>query len=255
MVRRGLVESRQQARAVIDEGRVTVAGAPVFKPARLVHPGDAVVVEGEAAPYVSRGGAKLAAALDHFAVEVAGRRIIDCGASTGGFTDCVLQRGATEVVAIDVGRGQLHRSLETDARVTNVERTNLRHVSPDDVGGPAPLVVADLSFISLRTVMAPLLALVAEAGSAIVLVKPQFEVGRAAATAGRGVIRDPELWLQALIGVTDAAEAAGAVMMDAMVSPITGADGNVEFLAHLVPAGSGSVTRDQLRAVVEVVPR
>ena len=236
MVRRALADSRQQARQLIEAGRVTVAGSPVFKPSRLVDPADAVRVAGEPPPYVSRAGQKLAAALDGFAIEVRGQRVIDCGASTGGFTDCVLQRGAREVVAVDVGRAQLHQSLRADDRVHNHERTNVRHLRPDAIGGPAPLVVADLSFISLRTVMPALVGLVAPGGLLVALVKPQFEVGREAASRTRGVIRDPELWAQALCGVRTAADDAGAVMMEAMVSPITGTDGNVEFLAHIAAA-------------------
>jgi len=235
MVRRQLVASRSLARDVIQAGRVTVAGAPVFKPARLVDPGDPIVVAGEPRPFVSRGGQKLAAALDGFAIEVAGHRVIDCGASTGGFTDCLLQRGAAEVVAVDVGRGQLHHSLIVDERVRNVERTNVRYVTPHDLGGTVPLVVADLSFISLETVMPALIALVAPGGSLVALVKPQFEVGRSVASRGRGVIRDPESWRSVLSTVQNAANAAGAVMMEVMTSPLTGADGNVEFLARFVP--------------------
>jgi len=234
MVRRGLAESRQRARELIEDHRVTVAGAPVTKPARLVDPGDAVVVAGPPPPYVSRGGQKLAAALDRFDISPEGRRVIDCGASTGGFTDCLLQRGATEVVAIDVGRGQLHQSLRTDPRVQSHERANVRHVRPGQIGGRAALVVADLSFISLRTVMAALVDLVDDGGSLVALVKPQFEAGRRSVSEGRGVIRDPALWADAMWAARTAADAAGAVMIDAMVSPLTGADGNVEFLVHII---------------------
>ncbi|MBV9285588.1 MAG: TlyA family RNA methyltransferase, partial [Acidimicrobiia bacterium] len=176
----------------------------------------------------------LAAALDQFDVEVAGRHALDAGASTGGFTDCLLQRGAAHVVAVDVGRGQLHERLRVDPRVTVLERTNVRQLSPVDLdGAPFPLVVADLSFISLRTVAANLLDLSSPAADLVVLVKPQFEAGRAEASRGRGVIRDPEVWERAVEGVAAAFAAEGSDMIDTMRSPLTGADGNVEFLMHL----------------------
>ena len=205
-----------------------VGGAPADKPSRLVAPGDPIELVGDAPRFVGRGGEKLDAALARFAVEVEGRRALDAGASTGGFTDCLLQRGARQVVAVDVGYGQLHERLRADPRVVVKERTNVRtFTDPEGFG----VVVADLSFISLRTV-APTLA--GWPGSdVVVLVKPQFEVGRQEASRGRGVIRDPALWLQSLEGVRAAMAEAGAAMMEAMVSPLKGADGNVEFLVHL----------------------
>ena len=213
---------------------MTVAGAPAEKASRLVAPEEPVRVAGDAPRFVSRGGEKLAAALDHFRVEVAGRQALDAGASTGGFTDCLLQRGATHVVAVDVGRGQLHQRLRGDPRVTLLERTNVRHLSPSDVpGAPFPMVTADLSFISLRTVAANLVALSSPGADLVVLVKPQFEAGRAEASRGRGVIRDPEVWERAVAGVASAFAAEGSDMIDTMRSPLTGADGNVEFLMHL----------------------
>jgi 23S rRNA (cytidine1920-2'-O)/16S rRNA (cytidine1409-2'-O)-methyltransferase len=231
LVRRGLVASRELARAAVEGGRVRVGGAPVSKPDRLVAPGDPIVVEGPPPRYVSRGGAKLEAALARFRVDPAGRRAIDVGSSTGGFTDCLLQHGATRVVALDVGRNQLHERLRADPRVDVHEQTNVRHVSPADVGGPAPLVVADLSFISLRKVLDPLLALLDGTGWLVALVKPQFEAGRRDADKGRGVIRDPAVWRRVLGDLRDDLVSHGAAMMGVMVSPITGADGNVEFLA------------------------
>jgi 23S rRNA (cytidine1920-2'-O)/16S rRNA (cytidine1409-2'-O)-methyltransferase len=183
---------------------------------------------------VSRGGDKLDAALDRFAIDVGGRRALDAGASTGGFTDCLLQRGAAHVVAVDVGRGQLHERLRGDPRVTVLERTNVRHLHLDALGGqPFPIVTADLSFISLRTVAPALLDLSAPGAELVLLVKPQFEAGRAEASRGRGVIRDPAVRERAVEEVVAAYETHGAVMMDRMRSPITGADGNVEFLVHL----------------------
>ena len=209
---------------------------------------------------MSRGGEKLAAALDHFDVDVKGARALDAGASTGGFTDCLLQHGAESVVALDVGRGQLHQRLRNDPRVTAVDRTNLRVVTPQSVGGPFDVVTADLSFISLRTVAATLVALVRTAGHLLLLIKPQFEVGRREATRGKGVVRSPELWRSAVSDVIAAFERAGATMMGVMVSPLRGADGNVEFLAHLqvVDCGTdlggapatGAVTADLIESAV-----
>ncbi len=232
LMRRRLFASREQAQAAIAAGKVTVGGAPARKASRQVDPAEAIEILGDPPPFVSRAGHKLDAALDHFGVDVVGLRVIDCGASTGGFTDCVLQRGASRVVALDVGRGQLHEKMLADDRVTSMERTNLRDVVPAMVGGPAPVVVADLSFISLITVLEPLLALVAPDGAALVLIKPQFEAGRRIVSRGQGVVRDPEVWRSVLVDVSGAFGAAGAAMMGLMVSPLTGSEGNVEFLAH-----------------------
>ena len=183
--------------------------------------------------FVGRGGEKLDAAFERFAVPVAGRRALDAGASTGGFTDCLLQRGADEVVAVDVGYGQLHERLRADPRVDVRERTNVRSLDREALGGPVDLVVADLSFISLRTVLPVLVPLVEPGGDLVVLVKPQFEAGRPEAARGSGVIREPEVWRRVLEEVATAAAESGADRMDEMESPLTGADGNVEFLLHL----------------------
>jgi 23S rRNA (cytidine1920-2'-O)/16S rRNA (cytidine1409-2'-O)-methyltransferase len=190
-------------------------------------------VVGPGPRFVGRGGEKLDAALERFAVPVAGRRALDAGASTGGFTDCLLQRGADEVVAVDVGYGQLHERLRADPRVDVRERTNVRSLDREALGGPVDLVVADLSFISLRTVLPVLVPLVEPGGDLVVLVKPQFEAGRPEAARGSGVIREPEVWRRVLEEVATAAAESGADRMDEMESPLTGADGNVEFLLHL----------------------
>jgi 23S rRNA (cytidine1920-2'-O)/16S rRNA (cytidine1409-2'-O)-methyltransferase len=237
-VRRGLAASRSEATALIGARLVLVSGSVADRPTRLVAPSEPVVVSGPAARFVGRGGEKLDAALDHFALPVDGIEVLDAGASTGGFTDCLLQRGAARVVAVDVGHGQLHARLRADHRVESHERTNIRHVSILDLGGrPFALVVADLSFISLRTVAPALTGLAAPGGDLVVLVKPQFEAGRREVSRGRGVIRDPGIWREALGGVASAMQSQGAAMMGAMVSPITGADGNVEFVAHLRTSG------------------
>jgi 23S rRNA (cytidine1920-2'-O)/16S rRNA (cytidine1409-2'-O)-methyltransferase len=216
-----------------------VGGAPADKSARLVGPDEPVVLLGPPSPYVSRGGHKLEAALVRFDLGVAGRRALDAGASTGGFTDCLLQRGVSHVYAVDVGHGQLHPSLRRDRRVTVLERTNVRDLGADDLRAvdpgfsPCSLVVADLSFISLRRVAPALTGSVAASGAdVVVLVKPQFEAGRPAVSRGKGVVRDPGLWLEALEGVASALAKTGTGIMGAMPSPLTGAAGNTEFLLH-----------------------
>lgn len=238
-------------------GRVTVGGAPALKPARLVAPHEPVVVAGEPRRFVSRAGEKLAAALDRFALDPTGTRALDAGASTGGFTDCLLQRGAAAVVAVDVGHGQLHERLRADPRVTVRERLNVRDLGAGDLGAPFPLVVADLSFISLRTVLGALVGQAAPGGDLVLLVKPQFEAGRAEASRGRGVIRDPAVWRRALDDVGAAITARGGAIMGAMVSPITGAEGNVEFLVHArtAPAAAPEPPVDLAAVVAEAAAR
>ncbi len=229
-MRRGLVTSRVDAARRIESGQVLVNGAVADKSARLVHPGDAVVLVGEPPRFVSRGGDKLAAALSAFAIDPAGWRALDAGASTGGFTDCLLQHGAAHVVAVDVGHGQLHPRLRQDRRVTVHERLHVRDVNLAVTGGPIDLVVADLSFISLRRVLEPLFAVCRADARYVLLVKPQFEAGRQEASRGRGVITDPAIH-QRVRGEIDAAlDAAGAAVDGWIDSPITGADGNRELL-------------------------
>lgn len=227
-----------------------MAGAVADKPARLVAAGEPLVLAGPPARFVGRGGEKLDFALERFGVRVAGRVALDAGASTGGFTDCLLQRGAVRVVAVDVGRGQLHERLRADPRVDSHERVNVRHLGATDLGGPFPLVVADLSFISLRTVAPALVGITAAGGDLVVLVKPQFEVGRAVVSRGRGVVRDPAAWRDAVVGVESAMRSQAAVMMGLVASPIRGADGNVELLAHF-RTGSGSGSPPGAAALVD----
>ncbi len=215
-------------------------------------PGDAVEMAGPPARYVSRGGDKLEGALDAFGIDVTGWRCCDVGASTGGFTDCLLQRGAAEVVAIDVGRAQMHERLAADPRVTLHERTDIRDVDPAGVGAPFDLVAADVSFISLTSVMECLAELSATGAPVVVLVKPQFEVGRKQASRGRGVIRDPELWQAALDRVLDAAATAGLPPQAAVPSPLRGAQGNVEFFLHLTKGGTPAAI-DSSQVVAQVV--
>ncbi len=213
---------------------VLVSGSLADKPARLVSPAEPIELLGDPPRYVSRGGDKLRAALDRFALDPTGLRALDAGASTGGFTDCLLQAGAAQVVAVDVGHGQLHPKLRAHPRVVNHERLDVRSVTVATVGGsPVDLVVADLSFISATRAVPVLTGGVAVPGApVVVLVKPQFEAGRAEASRGRGVIRDPAVHRRTLGEVATALGDAGAVIMGAMPSPITGHSGNVEFLVH-----------------------
>lgn len=209
-----------------------VGGAPATNLSRLVAADESIRVIRPRSRFVGRGGEKLAAGLTGFGIDLAGKRVLDAGSSTGGFTDCALQAGATTVVAIDVGRGQLHQRLRTDPRVEVHERTNIRTVAPETLGPLADVLVADLSFLSLRIAVEPLLALVQPRGDLVWLVKPQFEAEKAEASAMRGVITDPEIWARALLDVCGALTGRGATIMGLMTSPLRGADGNVEFLLH-----------------------
>jgi 23S rRNA (cytidine1920-2'-O)/16S rRNA (cytidine1409-2'-O)-methyltransferase len=226
-----MLASRRQAVEAITAGRVRVGGSPAPVPARLVAADEAIQVTGDPPRFVSRGGEKLAAALDRFELDVRGRRALDAGASTGGFTDCLLQAGAVHVDAVDVGRGQLAWSLRDDPRVAVRERVNVRHLEPADLGGPVDVTVADLSFISLVTVAPALARCTTPEGDLVLLVKPQFEAGRARIGKG-GVVRDPAVHRAVLHEVRDGLRDAGLQVLDVMVSPLRGADGNVEFLAH-----------------------
>lgn len=244
LLRRELVPSRSVAQQLIEADRVLVNGAVAAKASRQVSASDAVVVEGPPARFVGRGADKLEHALDEFGVDVAGLRLMDAGASTGGFTDSALQRGASHVVAVDVGHGQLHERLCADGRVTNLERQNIRSVTPDIVGGLVDGVVGDLSFISLRLVIEPIVSVCVAGGFLVLLVKPQFEAGRSEVSKGRGIITDPEIHERVQREIDDALTTANCTVRAWTTSPITGADGNIEFLVHATTpsemAGSGS---------------
>jgi 23S rRNA (cytidine1920-2'-O)/16S rRNA (cytidine1409-2'-O)-methyltransferase len=235
LVARGLASTRTEAKALIMAGRVHGATERFDKPGRLL-PTDAEIAVRRAPRFVSRGGEKLAAALEGFSLAVKGAHVLDIGASTGGFTDCALQAGAASAVCVDVGRGQLHARLRADPRVVNLEKVNARHL--DAVALPRPefdIAVADLSFISLKTVLPAVWPRVRRGGVLVALVKPQFEAGRAEASRGRGVIRDEAVRKAALDTVRDFALASlrGSLLVGTMDSPIAGADGNREFLLCL----------------------
>lgn len=231
-MRRGLVASRTEARLAIESGNVLVRGLPATRPATLVDEADPIVLSGPARRYVSRGGDKLDGALTRFDVKVGGRRWLDAGASTGGFTDRLLRGGATSVIALDVGYGQLEWRLRNDARVVVLERTNARNISPEDLPWSPEGVVADLSFISL-TVVLPALAGVAVADADFVmLVKPQFEAGREAVARG-GVVADPQEWLHAIERVVETGSELDLAVVAACPSNPPGPAGNREFFVHL----------------------
>jgi 23S rRNA (cytidine1920-2'-O)/16S rRNA (cytidine1409-2'-O)-methyltransferase len=236
MARRGLAESRESAQRLIMAGRVRVNSRPAEKPDLKVDDSAEIVVIGAASEYVSRGGYKLAAALDRFAIVVSGRDALDVGASTGGFTDVLLQRGAARVIALDVGYGQLAERLRRDLRVTVLDRTNIRHVTRSSLPYRPDLVVIDASFISLRLVLPAVVAIVAAPADIVALVKPQFEVGKGKVGKG-GIVRDDNLRAQALAGVITFATSIGLEAGATIESPITGAAGNREFLAHFHCAG------------------
>src|SRR3954470_13212326 len=233
LVRRGLAVSRAAAKEAVEAGSVRVAGSVAARPATMVTPDAAIdLVGNEPRPFVSRAGGKLATALDRFAIDPTGRMCLDAGASTGGFTDALLQRGANHVIAVDVGYGQLAWSIRTDERVTVLERTNVRDLTPGELPFAPDLVVADLSFISLTRVLPALTDLAAREATFVVLVKPQFEAGRGDVGSG-GVVRDPAVWHRVIEEVIAAAGSRGLAARAVMASPLRGPAGNVEFLLQL----------------------
>ena len=257
LVRRGLARSREHASELVSSGRVTVSGAAATKPATGVTTDVAIVVRDDptTVDYVSRGGHKLAGALKAFAVhglDVEGKRCLDAGASTGGFTDVLLRAGAREVVAVDVGYGQLAWSLQSDDRVHVHDRTNIRELTLDLVGEPVDLVVGDLSFISLALVLDPLLGVMREDGALALMVKPQFEVGKERVGKG-GVVRDLGLRAESVTTIADLAAARGWGAVGVTVSPLPGPSGNVEFFLLLARDGV-DVGDDALASAVERGP-
>ncbi len=253
-MRRGLARSREQAAALVADGLVRVAGTVASKPSTAVEAATPLLVDRPAGPsYASRGGHKLAGALDAFGYDPAGRRALDAGASTGGFTDVLLQRGARHVVAVDVGYGQLAWSLQSDERVTVLDRTNVRALEPEQVGGPVDLVVADLSFIPLGLVLPALVRCATPGADLLPMVKPQFEVGRERLPSG-GVVRDPELRAATVRRVAEQAVALGLGVRDVVASPLPGPSGNVEFFVWL-RAGAPPLDEDRLARAVREGPQ
>ena len=245
LVTRGLAPTRAQAKALIMSGRVRRGTDRLDKPGKEF-PSDLDVTVEQPPRFVSRGGEKLAGALARFALDLRGAHVLDVGASTGGFTDCALQAGAADVVCVDVGRAQLHPKLVGDPRVTNFEKINARHLTARDLPrGEFDAVVMDLSFISLRSVLPAVWPLLRVGGCLVALVKPQFEAGKAAVDKGRGVIRDTAVQDAVLVGIREFALAGlpGARLIGTMDSPLTGTDGNREFLLGLRRESSHPPTR------------
>ena len=251
LVRRGLARSREHAAALIADGRVKVGGQLASKPATGVDAATAVLVEAEEGEqWVSRGAHKLLGALEAFGYDPTGKRALDAGASTGGFTDVLLRRGAAHVVAVDVGYGLIAWSLRTDERVTVVERVNARALEPEQVGEPVDLVVADLSFIPLGLVLPALVRCAKPEADLLPMVKPQFEVGRENLPTG-GVVRDPQARAGAVRRVAEQAAALGLGVRGVVASPLPGPSGNVEFFLWLQAGAPPLVEEDLQRAVSE----
>ena len=249
LVQRGLARSRGQARELIDSGRVRVSGTVVRKAARAVGEDEVVHVVGERDHYVSRAAHKLLAALEAFPVEPAGRRCIDVGASTGGFTQVLLEEGAAHVIALDVGHGQLAAEIAADPRVEERSGRTIRGLTTRDIGGPVELVVGDLSFISLRLVLAEICALLIGDGQAMLLIKPQFEVGPGR-LGRRGVVTDASARREAIEAVLRRADEVGLSVLGLIRSPLRGGEGNHEYLVHLTRDRSLGMTWQAQRVCV-----
>ncbi len=251
LVERGLVESRSRAQALVLAGKVGVGEGDAArhdrKPGDLLATDTPIAIAG-AEPYVSRGGHKLAAALDAFGIDPAGLVCLDVGASTGGFTDVLLQRGASRVYALDVGRGQLAERLRRDPRVVSMERTNARQLTGATLPEPVALATVDVSFISLGLVLGPIASTLAPGGQIVALVKPQFEAGRG--RTDRGVVRDPAIHREVLERAVDSARAVGLGSRAVIASPLTGPEGNREFLIHLVPGPGCAEIGDRIAEAV-----
>lgn len=243
LVEKGLCESRSRAQAVIMSGEVYVNGQKSDKPGTPTDVEAEIEVRGNACPYVSRGGLKLEKALRDFGVSPAGLTCLDSGASTGGFTDCLLQNGAKKVFAIDVGYGQLAWSIRTDPRVVCMERTNIRYVTPEQLGEPVQLAVIDVSFISLRIVLPAVKALLSENGQIVCLIKPQFEAGKEN-VGKKGVVRDSAVHKAVLDGFLNLAAQMNMTVRNLTFSPVKGPEGNIEFLGHLSVLPEGEITPD-----------
>lgn len=232
LVKRNLAVSREKAKAVIMAGEVYVDGQKEDKAGSMFQDSVHIEVRGNTLPYVSRGGLKLEKAMTHFGVSLEGKVCLDVGASTGGFTDCMLQNGAKRVYAIDVGHGQLDWKLRNDPRVVCMEKTNIRYVVPDDIGEQADFSSIDVSFISLTKVLLPVRELLGEEGEIVCLIKPQFEAGREK-VGKKGVVRDPAVHLEVIEKIVDYAKSISFEILNLEFSPIKGPEGNIEYLLYL----------------------
>ena len=248
LTQKGLCDSRSRAQALIMSGEVYVNGLKCDKAGTAVEVEARIEVRGNACPYVSRGGLKLEKALRDFGVDPTGFVCSDSGASTGGFTDCLLQKGAKKVFAIDVGYGQLAWSIRTDERVVCMERTNIRYVKPEDLGEPLDLSVVDVSFISLRIVLPAIKALLKPTGQIVCLIKPQIEAGKYK-VGKKGVVRDAAVHEEVLNGFLTLAAELELTVRNLTFSPVKGPEGNIEFLGHLSMLPQGAMTPD-VKAII-----
>lgn len=253
LVERNLVQSRARAKTTIMAGLVLVDGNKIDKAGTMVKANADIRVLGNKIPYVSRGGLKLEKAINEFMVELDGKVTADIGASTGGFTDCMLQNGAVKVFAIDVGYGQLDWSLRTDERVINMERTNVRNVTPEDIGELIDLASIDVAFISLEKVLPAVKAMLKATGEIVALIKPQFEAGREK-VGKKGVVRDPKVHMEVIHNVVDMAREMNFVTRELTFSPVKGPEGNIEYLIWLSKdvSAEDNVTDEVIEKTVEM---
>jgi len=239
LIKKGIVSSRERAKALILEGRVLVNRAPVDKAGTLVDEGAEIVLRGEDLPYASRGGLKLEGALGHFHIQLDGLVAMDVGASTGGFTDCMLQKGARKVYAVDVGYGQLSWKLRKDPRVVVLERTNIRYLTGDSIPEKVDFVTIDVSFISLLKVVPKVLEFLKDGGGILALIKPQFEVGKGEVDKG-GVIKSDEKRMNVVRSITEGFESLGLEVQGVSESPLKGQKGNIEYFIYMIKPDSAS---------------
>jgi len=253
LVKKNLVQSRERAKTTIMAGMVVVDGNKIDKAGTMVKENADIRVLGNQIPYVSRGGLKLEKAIKEFGVELKGKVTADIGASTGGFTDCMLQNGAVKVFAIDVGYGQLAWSLRTDERVVNMERTNVRNVTPEDIGQLIDLASIDVAFISLEKVLPAVKAMLKPDGQVVALIKPQFEAGKEK-VGKKGVVRDPKVHLEVIHKVIDTAREMEFVTKELTFSPVKGPEGNIEYLVWLTKdkEAADNVTDEVMASTVEL---
>ena len=252
LVQRGMAASREKAKAMIMAGEILVDGEREDKAGSMFPDTVTITQKGRPLPYVSRGGLKLEKAMTHFGLDLTGKICMDVGASTGGFTDCMLQNGAVKVYAVDVGHGQLDWKLRNDERVVCMERTNIRYVTPEDIQEPVQFVSIDVSFISLTKVLLPVRNLMEEGAEMTALIKPQFEAGREK-VGKKGVVRDPAIHLEVIQTVISYAKSISFGVRHLEFSPIKGPEGNIEYLVHLVKLPEGTVEEKMLVSPEEVV--
>ena len=247
---RGIAPSREQAKALIMEGKIYVDGIREDKPGTKVNSEALIELRGETLRYVSRGGLKLEKAVEVFPIELTDAVCMDIGSSTGGFTDCMLQNGAAKVYAIDSGRGQLAWSLRTDERVVCMERTNFRYMQPDDLPEQVDFATADVSFISLKKILPAAYPLLKDGARMVCLIKPQFEAGREE-VGKKGVVRDPAVHRRVIREVADTAVQIGFAILGLDYSPIKGPEGNIEYLVYLAKGGAGSISEEDIAGIVD----